>query len=405
VVEFVSGKISRSEAATLMGVGERTVTRMAQRYRSKGLIGLEHGNRGRNPSVKKPDLFKSKVLGLMKEKYFDFNLLHAQELLSQSHQIEVSRETLRRWCHEKGLVKRAKRRKGVARRLRERMPSRGMMLQMDGSPHRWNNRDVWHLIHAIDDATSEIPYAEFFESESTPNTMKVLRCIVERNGIPWSIYVDKAGCFGSGKRRGFNQFRRACEELGIRVFFAHSPQAKGRIERANQTFQDRLIPELRLYDIWKKEKANEYLKQKFLPNYWERKCRVEPRSSESKYRSVPPHIDLREVFCLKYRRTVNGDHTVQWRAQTYQLDWPRSKPIRGHKVEFRIYPDGTWKCFHAEDPLKLDLVIKPMRLRQKVSLERKGLPKKQLATASTCSEAAGTGAKRRALAREPFTVA
>ena len=371
ISEFVAGKVSRKEASELLEVRERTVSRMARRYESKGLTGLEHGNRMRAPWNKSSEGLKARVMKLVKEKYFDFNMVHCLEMIEAKHDLTVRRETFRSWCHEKGLVKHAKRRKGVARRLRERMPSRGMLLQMDGSPHKWNNQDTWHLIHAIDDATSEIAYAEFFLSESTLNSMKVLRCIVEKHGIPWSIYVDKAGCFGSGKRRGFNQFRRACEELGIKVFFANSPEAKGRVERANATFQDRIIPELRLYEIRSREKANEYLQQKFLPNYWERKCRVEPRSPESKYRPLPPHIELNEVFCLKYRRTVNGDHTVQWRAKTYQLDWPRTKPIRGHKVEFRIYPDGSWKCFHADDPLKLDLVLKPVRVSQKQPSEKK----------------------------------
>jgi hypothetical protein len=205
--------------------------------------------------------------------------------------------------------------------------------------------------------------------------MKVLRAIVQKKGLPWAIYVDKAGCFGQGKRRGFNQFRRACEELGIKVFFAHSAEAKDRVERANATFQDRIIPELRIFDIRDRDGANQYLQKKFLPNYWERKCRVEPRDPASKYRPLPAHIDLNQVFCLKYRRTVNGDHTVQWRAVTHQLDWPREKSIRGHKVEFRVYPDGSWKCFHADDPLDLEPVFKPVRIKKVVLSDEKGTRK------------------------------
>lgn len=374
ISEFVAGKVSRKEASELLEVRERTVSRMARKYEARGFTGLEHANRLRAPWNRSCEKLKAHVMTLVKEKYFDFNMVHCLEMIEAKHGLTVRRETFRTWCHEKGLVKHTKRRKGVARRLRERMPSRGMLLQMDGSPHQWNNRDTWHLIHAIDDATSEIAHAEFFESESTLSSMKVLRCIVEKHGIPWSLYVDKAGCFGGpGKRRGFNQFRRACEELGTKIFFANSAEAKGRVERANATFQDRVIPELRLYDIRGREKANEYLQQKFLPDYWDRKCRVEPRNPDSKYRPVPAHIDLNEVFCLKYRRTVNGDHTVQWRAQTYQLNWPRTKPIRGHKVEFRIYPDGSWKCFHADDPLRLDLVMKPARVSQTKPSETKPL--------------------------------
>lgn len=364
VAEYVAGKISRTEAALFLEVRERTVSRLARRYEAKGVMGIEHGNRDRVPWNKKSDLLKAKVMKLIKEKYFDFNMQHALEMLHERHDLVIARETFRGWCHEKGLVKRAKRRKGVARRLRERMPAEGMLLQMDGSPHEWNRREKWTLISAIDDATSEIPYAEFFDSETTLGTMKVLRSVIEKKGIPWAIYVDKAGCFGGpGKRRGFNQFKRACEELKIRVFFACSAEAKGRIERTFNTFQDRIIPELRIENIWKQEKANEYLLKRFLPKYWDRKCRVEPREKATRYKPVPKHIDLNEVFCSKYRRTVNGDHTVQWRAKTYQLNWPREKSIRGHKVEFRVYPNGSWKCFHAEDPLALDPVLKPTKLQ------------------------------------------
>lgn len=361
ITDYMAGKFTRPEAAEMLEVRERTITRMAARVRKKGLAGMVHANRGVAPSWKIPDTFKAKVMRVMKEKYFDFNMTHALEQLEQQQKMIVSYTTFRRWCHEKGMVKRAKRRRGIARKLRERMPNEGLLLQMDGSHHQWNRSDVWTLIAAIDDATSEIPYAEFFPSESTPSSMKVMKNIIEKKGIPYAVYVDKAGCFGGHKRKGFNQFKRACKEVGIRVLFASSAEAKGRIERAWDTFQDRLVPELRIYGITKMDKANVYLAKKFLPNYWDRKCRVEPRNPESKYRPVPKHIDLKEVFCLKYRRRVNGDHTVQWRAKTYQLIWPRERSIRGHQIEFRVYPDGSWNAFHADDPLALNPVMKPVR--------------------------------------------
>jgi transposase len=362
ITDYLAGKFTRSEASAMLEVTHRTVTRMASRVRKKGLAGMLHGNRGRSPWSKTPLDLKTRVMCVMKEKYSDFNLVHALEMLQEQHGLTVAYSTFRRWCHEKGIVKRAKRRRGVARRLRERMPSEGLLLQMDGSHHQWNRRDVWTLIAAIDDATSEIPYAEFFAGETTLASMKVVRNIIDLKGIPFALYVDKAGCFGGPKRQGFNQFKRACKEIGIRVLFASSAEAKGRIERAWDTFQDRLVPELRLYDITKMAAANEYVREKFLPNYWERKCRVEPRNPESKYRPIPKHVDLNEIFCLKYRRRVNGDHTVQWRAETYALRWPKDRSIRGHQIEFRVYSDGSWKAFHADDPLALNPVLKPVKV-------------------------------------------
>ena len=134
--------------------------------------------------------------------------------------------------------------------------------------------------------------------------------------------------FGGGNRSKYNQFKRACKELDIKVIPANSPEAKGRVERGFDTFQDRLVAELRLYNIWKMDKANEYLRERFLPDYWDRKLTVEPRNPESRYRPLPKNITLKEIFCLKYKRLVNGDHTVKWDAKIWQLDWPREHSIR-----------------------------------------------------------------------------
>jgi transposase len=361
MTEYMAGKMRRTDAALMLDVTERSVTRMASRVRVKGLLGMVHGNRGRRPAIKTPDITKAKALKLMKQKYCDFNMTHALEMLTENEGLDIAYTTFRRWCHEKGFVKRAKRTRRRARERRDRVPCEGLLLQMDGSEHPWNGRVKWSLIAAIDDATSEIPHAEFFESEDTPSTMTVMRRIVEKKGIPFALYVDRAGCFGGGKRAYFAQFKRACGELGIRILFASSPEAKGRIERTFNTFQDRIVPELALYDIRRRDKANEYLWKKFLPNYWERRCRVAPRDPQSKYRPLPKGTNLSEIFCLKYRRTVNNDNTVQWRKKVYQLAWPDKRCRRGHKIEFRVYPDRSWKAFHANDPVELKPALMPIR--------------------------------------------
>jgi hypothetical protein len=149
----------RKEAAELLEVEERTVTRIARRIEVKGLLATVHGNRGKTPWNRRTEEQKATVMELVERQYFDFNMTHALE---------------KRWCHEKMLVKRQKRRKATARYRRARMQSEGLLLQMDGSPHRYNGKDEWCLIAAIDDATSDIPYAEFFLSEDTINCMTVL---------------------------------------------------------------------------------------------------------------------------------------------------------------------------------------------------------------------------------------
>jgi hypothetical protein len=362
VSDFLLSKLTRKQSAELLQVRERTVSRLARRIEEKGFFGVIHGNRERTPANKKSEQFKADVMKLIEEKYFDFNMTHALELLKERHQLIVKYATFRRWCHEKHLVKRAKRRKGIARSRRVRMPSEGLLLQMDGRPHRYNGKDVWCLIAAIDDATSDIPYAEFFLSEDTINCMTVMQKIIEKKGIPYAIYVDNAGCLGGGKRSNFNQFKRACGELGIRIIFASSPEAKGRIERTWDTFQDRIIPEMRIRGIHRIPAANEYLQKQFIPNYWTPRNTVVPQALESRYKPLPVDHDLREIFCLKEHRSVNRDHTLSWEGTIYSLESPLKYSIRGQRIEFRTYQDLTWKAFFAGQPIALKAVQKPIRL-------------------------------------------
>ena len=265
-------------------------------------------------------------------------MTHCLEKLQQLHNFkDLKYPTLRRWCHQINLVKRKGRRTRVVRKLRVRMPNEGLMLQMDGSHHRWNGKDKWCLISAIDDATSDLPYAEFFHSEDTLNCMTVMQRIIERKGIPETLYVDKAGCLGGGKRAMFNQFRRACEDLGIKIIFANSPQAKGRIERVWDTFQDRLIPELRLRNIKSMPKANEFMQDQFIPNYWKQKNTVPAKDLNSRYRKVSDDINLDEIFCIKEYRTVKSDHTFSYDGVQYLIESDLKYSIQKQKVEIRTY--------------------------------------------------------------------
>jgi hypothetical protein len=235
ITEFRSGRLSRLKAAQLLGLSERSISRLASQVVKYGISGVVHGSRGKLPRNKLDEKVKAKVMKLVTKHYYDFNMLHCLEMLDRRHRLKVGRETFRKWCHEKQLVKRKKRRRLQPRVYRSRMPAEGYLLQMDGSPHRYNGRDVWSLILAIDDATSEIPYGEFFPAETTAACMKVLGEIIRRKGLPRALYVDRAGWAGGGKRIEFTQFHRACEELGIQIIFANSPEAKGRVERAFNT--------------------------------------------------------------------------------------------------------------------------------------------------------------------------
>lgn len=363
ISDYLAGKIHRSRVAEVLGISLRQVSRLVGKVRKDGIWGILHGNREMNPVNRVSKEYKKMVMDLVKERYFDFNVTHCREKLRAEHGISVSYMTLLRWCREQNLVKRRhhKRRSSI-RRHRVRMPSEGLLLQMDGSHHRWNStHEVWCLIGAIDDATSDMPYAEFFTAEDTINCLRVMQKIVELKGIPVAIYVDRAGWFGGMKRQHFCQFKRACEELGIRVIFASSPQAKGRIERAWNTMQDRLIPEMRIRNIRRIPSANSFLQEQFLPNYWNKENKVIPQNLESKYQEVPPHVDLKEVFCIKEHRVVKSDHTISYSSQIFLVESPIKFSLKGQQIEIRTYQDQTWKAFYAGREVVL---IKREKLRK-----------------------------------------
>lgn len=363
VTQFLSGKVTRVQAARLLDCRERTISRVARRVESKGMLGVIHGCRGRVAPNRFPEEIKTRAVGLMQSRYFDFNLTHALEKLKGQHGIDISHDTLRRWCHEKGLVKRAKRRRAKVRRHRDRMSAAGMLLQLDGSPFEYNGKDMWTLIAAIDDATSDIPYAEFFLSEDTLNCMTVLQRIIERKGLPYAIYTDQAGWLAGSKRAQFTQFKRACEELGIRLIPAYSPQAKGRIERAWDTFQDRIVPEMRLRKILRLPTANTYLQEHFLPGYWRRKNIVKARESEPAYRRLDKRIELNEVLCLKEWRSIQADHTISYEGTHYRVECPTKYSLWKQKIELRRYQDLSWRAYFADRQVTLTPITQPERTR------------------------------------------
>ncbi len=243
ITKVAQGKITINNASKLLKRSRRTVERYLRKYHKQGITFVIHGNAGRQPVNKTSDTLKRNVQSLIKEKYYDVNLQHLAELLAKHEGIDIKRETLRAWAHEIHHVKRAKRRRSLARKKRERMAAPGLLLQMDGSTHRWFGDNKSCLIAIIDDATSEL-HAEFFNSETTLGCLKVIRSYIENNGLFKILYVDRAGIFGGPKRCHFSQVQRACEELGIEIIFANSPQGKGRIERAFDTLQDRELGEI-----------------------------------------------------------------------------------------------------------------------------------------------------------------
>lgn len=354
--KVVSGVFDREKACLVLDVSQRTIRRYLKAYMDNGPLCMKHGNYQRSPVNKTSKEMKNKVLSLVREKYFDFNMIHCLEKLSECENIHLKRETFRKWCHEIKMVKRAKRRRSKARYMRTRMKQTGLMLQMDGSPHKWFGGRDSCLISAIDDASNEVPFAEFFPAEDSLSCMRVLEKIIAKKGIFQILYVDRAGWFGGTKRTDFAQVKRACEELGIHVIFANSAEAKGRVERLFNTLQDRLIPEMRLRRIHSYQAANCFLQDQFLPNEYDKKFRVTPANLQTAYKPLPTDIDLNQIFCLKDYRIVKRDHTVPWQGNLYQIVSPVKYSIYKQKIEIRTYQDLSFKMFFAGKELPVTLV-------------------------------------------------
>lgn len=342
IEDFRVGRVSRKQAADLLGVTERQVSRVATKVRRLGLRGVKHGNYGRTPVNRLSEGVRTEALDLAARLYPDFNMAHCLEVLRERHSVGVSYGTFHHWCREAHIGKHRRRRASKARMHRERMANEGLLLQMDGSHHAWNGRDKWCLISLIDDATSHIPAAKFFPGETTQGCMEMLRQVVQQKGIPEAILTDGAGWAAHGKRENFSQFKRACEELGVRLITTPVPESKGRIERSFRTFQDRLVPELRLNNIESMIDANRYLEEVFLPNYWNTRNTVMPRLTETRYRAVPRDVNLDHIFCEKYLRVVRSDHTVEFEGRTYRLSRPRIGSLKGKPIDVVVsFTDGS----------------------------------------------------------------
>jgi transposase len=319
--------ITLKKAAELLHLSYRQVKRVYQRYRDQGDRGLVHRLRGRPSNRTLDPEHRQKILQRYQERYSDFGPTLAAEYLAQEGW-KVPVETLRRWLLSEGLWKK-KRKYPPHRSWRPRKEHRGEMVQMDGSFHDWfEGRRAWAVLMVmIDDATNET-YARFFEAETTAAAFEVFQHYARRQGLPRSLYVDKDSIYRPGRDRtrdeelaaepAKTQFGRAMAELGVRIICAHSPQAKGRVERRNGVFQDRLTKALRLEGISDLARANAYLEESFLPKLNER-FTVSAQKKADLHRRLPGGVRLEEVLVFQEERVVQNDWTLRWRNHWYQL--------------------------------------------------------------------------------------
>ena len=253
------------QAATLMGVSARHTRRMLAAYREKGAAAIAHGNRGRRPANATPCALATEVVHLAGTRYAGVNHTHLSDLLREREGIDVGRDTLRKILTGAGVNSPRQRRPPKHRIRRQRMPREGVLIQLDGSYHRWLGKDglQFTLQLAVDDATGTVVNALFCELENTRSYFLLLERLVQRRGMPLALYVDRHAVFkhtpSQETAAAPTQFSRAMDELGIQLIFALSPQAKGRVERAAGTFQDRLVAELRLSGATTIDDANHVL--------------------------------------------------------------------------------------------------------------------------------------------------
>ena len=360
IAKVAAGKMTINNASKLLSCSRRTIERYLKKYQTIGIAFAVHGNTGKPPINKTPENLKRKVQELIKEKYYDVNLQHLAELLASDEGIFIKRETLRTWAHAIHHVKRAKRRRSQVRKRRERMESSGLLLQMDGSSHRWFGDKKSCLIAIIDDATSEI-HAEFFPSETTQGCLKVMRDYIKKKGIFKALYVDRAGIFGGPKRCHFSHMQRACEALGIEIIFANSAQGKGRIERSFNTLQDRLIPALRLENINEMQQANRYLQDIFIPFFWQKRLMVQAKNTIPEFSQVPKGLNLDAICVEKEYRKVRNDHTFSYGNQFYRIESPLKHSIAKQAIEIRKQSSGDFTVYFADRLLEISLVVEPKK--------------------------------------------
>lgn len=352
------GELTAVEAGKVMGLSERHVRRLLAEYRREGPKGLAHGNRGRKPHHTLDPTIRSQVLDLAQGKYAGFNHSHLTEKLCEVEEMTISRSTVRRVLVSSGIKSPRKRRPPRHRKRRERMPQRGMMMQIDASRHDWleGRGPMMSLVGGIDDATGEVPYAVFREQEDAQGYFLLLQEVAAREGLPLAIYSDRHGIFVRSRKEPLTleeelkgepeptQFGRLLKDLEIQPIYALSPQAKGRIERLWGTFQDRLASELRLAGAKTLQEANRVLEE-FLPGY-NRQFAVEPASAGSAYRRLPAGIKSAEVFCFKYERTVNNDNTVKLGDRVIDIPaGPRERSYAKARVLIHEGMDGSLGVF------------------------------------------------------------
>ena len=372
-------KLTQVKAGTLLGLTPRHIRRLIERVAQAGDQGLAHRGRGKPSNRQIPEKVQTKALTLYAQRYGDVGPTLAAEKLAERHGITISAETVRGWLLAKG-VTHFQRRKRPHRAWRERKAHVGELLQLDGSHHDWlEGRGPRCVLMAyIDDASSRV-LARFYEYEGTIPAMDSFRRYVTRYGIPLAVYADRHTTYQSpakptveeqlAGREPLSQFGRALSELGVELIPAHSPQAKGRVERLFKTVQDRLVKELRLAGVSTLEAANRFL-DGYLPIY-NRRFSVQPAQPADLHRPRPASRELDRSLCIKTTRCLRRDWTVAHHGHLSQVQ----TNIRATHVQVEERVEGTRRMTHHGRPLALHAITsRPMKAVEAKKVHRPRCP-------------------------------
>jgi transposase len=375
VQKVIEGTLKQAEAAEMLSLSIRQTGRIVIRVREGGSQGIVHRSRGRESKRKIPQKLKDRVIELYRQNYEGFGPTLAQEKLIERDGISISDETLRKWLIGAELWK--KKRKGRQhRQWRPRKDRYGEMIQVDGSTHDWfeGRGPQCVLMGYIDDATGKV-YGRFYEYEGTIPAMGSFRRYIRKNGIPISLYMDKHSTYKStGKptiedelngTEPMSEFGRALAELGVYLIHAHSPQAKGRVERLFNTLQDRLVKEMRLRGIRSIAEANEFLRE-YLPIYNKRFAK-KAAQPENLHRPISKGLNLDRILCIKTERTVRNDFTIAHDRKLYQIE----EAVRARKVMVEEYVNGSMAILCREKKVKFkEIAVRPEKPLKKPPMPR-----------------------------------
>lgn len=377
--KVMEGTLTQVRATEIISLSERQIRRIVKRIKAEGDKGIQHRSRGKESNNRLPKKLVARVVQLYQEKYKGFGPTLTAEKLLELDKIELSKETVRTWLIDAGQWQKG-RKVSTHRQWRERKDFLGEMLQLDGSHHDWfeGRRSKCVLMAYIDDATSRV-YGRFYKYEGTIPAMDSFKRYIRKYGIPMSVYMDKHTTYKSPAEPSIedeingtmplSEFGRALTELGVKIIHAHSPQAKGRIERLFNTLQDRLVKEMTLRGINTIEEANKYL-DTYLSAH-NKRFAVKAKEQDNLHREIPTGVNLDKILCIRTTRTLRNDFTIAHNSKLYQID----KGVRTKEVTVEERVNGSMLITFNDVRLPFrEITTRPEKQQEPVHIRRHKKP-------------------------------